>query len=161
MDLQAPKNEMLHDRNTSQLIHSLATQTQTQGDKFDPNELAAMISAEVKQHSTYVIKRSAPEAEAATQATQSQRLPSQRQRADSDFVPPPGQGEDTQDGGEEEEVEEEEEYVEKEDIVKAWRFGSTWVPMEADVFEPLNTFKGVEVLGFFPEANVSALIPSR
>jgi len=49
----------------------------------------------------------------------------------------------------------EEEPVAKEDIVKAWRFGSTWVPMEQDTFEPLDTRKGVEVLGFFPRSAVS------
>jgi ATP-dependent DNA helicase 2 subunit 2 len=51
--------------------------------------------------------------------------------------------------------EEDEEVVAKEDIVKAWRFGSTWVPMEADTFEPLDTRKGVEVLGFFPRDAVN------
>jgi ATP-dependent DNA helicase 2 subunit 2 len=53
------------------------------------------------------------------------------------------------------EAEEEEELVDKEDIVKAYRFGSSWIPIEDDTFEPLRTHKGVEVLGFVPKQNVS------
>lgn len=152
VDLQAPKIAGYRDQNASQLMSSLAQQSQSQaiGDNFDPSELAAMISAEVKQHSTYVIKRQ-PEngaTQGATQGTQTQA--SQRPDADDDFIglDAPTQEEPVEDDAEEE-------YVEKEDIVKAWRFGSTWVPMEADLFEPLETSKGVEVLNFIPIANVS------
>jgi ATP-dependent DNA helicase 2 subunit 2 len=108
-----------------------------------------MISAEVKQHSTYVVKKQAPEPAAqATQASQAQ--PSQ---LDPDFVAP---DEPMLDVAEEEA---EEEYVAKEDIVKAWRFGSTWVPMEVDMFEPLITNKGVEILNFIPTEHASVTMP--
>ena len=133
----------------SQLMASVNQQSQGSGSKLDPNDIAAMISADVKSHSTYVVKKQESVNPAATQATQgTQAGPSQK---DPDFVdtdeimaePEP----DTEDA--------EEEYVSKEDIVKAWRFGSTWVPMEADMFEPLITSKGVEILNFIPTANVS------
>jgi len=106
-----------------------------------------MISAEVKSHSTYVVKKQEPVNPAATQATQGTQAGASQK--DPDFV-------DADEIMAEPDTEEaEEEYVSKEDIVKAWRFGSTWVPMEADMFEPLVTSKGVEILNFIPTANVS------
>jgi ATP-dependent DNA helicase 2 subunit 2 len=155
MDLQAPKATTYRDQNASQLLSSLAQQSQSQaqgtgaGDKVDPSELAAMISAEVKQHSTYVIKRQPPGPPGGTQATQATQASQQQGYEDFVGMEDPSQMQVPA----EEDLEEE--FVEKEDIVKAWRFGSTWVPMEADLFEPLNTTKGVEILNFIPIANVS------
>jgi ATP-dependent DNA helicase 2 subunit 2 len=151
VDLQGPQpgSGGYRDMGASQLMASVNQQSQGAGSKLDPSDIAAMISAEVKSHSTYVVKKQEPPNPTATQATQaSQAGPSQR---DSDFV-------DTDEIMADANAEEpEEEYVSKEDIVKAWRFGSTWVPMEADMFEPLITSKGVEILNFIPTANVSSL----
>ncbi|EIW69540.1 hypothetical protein M231_07455 [Tremella mesenterica] len=128
MDLQVPMYNNVYQSGPSQLVSSFQA---SQGSKIDPTELAGMISADVKAHSTYVVKRQEPPA-----GTQVQ--PSHETRAQGE-----GDVAQLEDGHEEE-------MVAKEDIVKAWKFGSTWVPMEADTFEPLNTTKGVEILGFFP-----------
>ncbi|KZT58400.1 SPOC domain-like protein [Calocera cornea HHB12733] len=42
--------------------------------------------------------------------------------------------------------------VEKEDLVKAYKYGATWVPCEEGEFEKLQTTKGIEVIGFVPES---------
>lgn len=47
------------------------------------------------------------------------------------------------------------EVVEKETLVKAFKYGSTWVPCEEGHFEGLHTRKGIEVHGFIPDATVS------
>lgn len=154
MDLQGPQSgaDSYRDVGANQLLASLTQQSQSQGEKLDPNDIAAMISAEVKQHSTYVVKKQNPaNAAAPTQATQA----TQR---DPDFVDDEAEGAPA---AAVDEDEAEEEFVAKEDIVKAWRFGSTWVPMEADMFEPLVTEKGVEVLNFIPTANVSSTNEGR
>ncbi|CUA73760.1 ATP-dependent DNA helicase II subunit 2 [Rhizoctonia solani] len=43
------------------------------------------------------------------------------------------------------------EVVEKESLVKAFKYGSTWVPCEEGHFEGLHTRKGIEVISFIPE----------
>ncbi|KAG8679457.1 ATP-dependent DNA helicase II subunit 2, partial [Ceratobasidium sp. 395] len=56
---------------------------------------------------------------------------------------------------EEEEKEKQEspgEVVEKETLVKAFKYGSTWVPCEEGHFESVHTRKGIEVHGFVPES---------
>ena len=139
MDLQVPlatKSQPL----PSQLMSTLAQQSQSHNGP-SASDLAVMISAEVKHHSIYVIKRTESTAKAGGEKTASQMPDFGTEGLDLDY---------TQDL-----PEEDEEVVAKEDIVKAWRFGSTWVPMEQDTFEPLETNKGVEVLGFFPQENVS------
>jgi len=149
VDLQGPQagSGGHRDMGASQLMASVNEQSQGSGPKLDPSEIAAMISAEVKSHSTYVVKKQEPVNPAATQATQGTQAGASQK--DPDFV-------DADEIMAEPDTEEaEEEYVSKEDIVKAWRFGSTWVPMEADMFEPLITSKGVEILNFIPTANVS------
>jgi ATP-dependent DNA helicase 2 subunit 2 len=150
VDLQGPQpgSGNYRDMGASQLMASVNQQSQGSGSKLDPSDIAAMISAEVKSHSTYVVKKQdSVNPTQGTQATQgSQAAPSQK---DPDFV--------DADADQEMDVipeEAEDEYVSKEDIVKAWRFGSTWVPMEADMFEPLVTNKGVEILNLIPTANV-------
>lgn len=151
MDLQGPQPgaDSYRDMGANQLMASLTEQRQSQGGKLDPADIAAMVSADIKQHSTYVIKKQEPTANTATQATQATQQ-------DPDFVDPEEGGDGGTAAPPADEEEAEEEFVAKEDIVKAWRFGSTWVPMEADMFEPLVTDKGVEVLNFIPTANVSA-----
>lgn len=153
MDLQGPQSgaDSYRDMGANQLMASLTEQSESQGGgKLDPADIAAMISADIKQHSTYVVKTQPPAPISGTQATQA----TQASQRDPDFVDPEA---DAGAGGEvpPPEEEEDEEFVAKEDIVKAWRFGSTWVPMEADTFEPLITDKGVEILNFIPTANVS------
>jgi ATP-dependent DNA helicase 2 subunit 2 len=149
MDLQAPPRVGNYPTQlggpSSQLASSLAQQSQSMENPIAKSDLAAMISADVKHHSTYVIQRAdgtGGGAEVGTQMSQSQVNWGNEGLEDTY----PG---DTQGGQEQEEA------VAKEDIVKAWRFGSTWVPMEADTFEPLDTKKGVEILGFFPRIQVS------
>ncbi|KAG8743939.1 ATP-dependent DNA helicase II subunit 2 [Ceratobasidium sp. 414] len=55
-------------------------------------------------------------------------------------------------GEEEEKQESPGEVVEKETLVKAFKYGSTWVPCEEGHFEGLHTRKGIEVHGFIPES---------
>lgn len=55
-------------------------------------------------------------------------------------------------GGDDGELVEEE--VEKENLTKAYKFGSTWVPIDEEDFEQMLTTAGVEVLGFFKESLV-------
>ena len=163
MDLQAPLHpnaQRPYQTQQSQLLSSYVDQQSQQhgqsqgggdgqgGSKIPHSDIAGLISSEVKGYSTYVVKKEPVAPPGATQETGmdgSQMSGSQV----------PGTQNRTQ-GDAEEREEEEEEVVAKEDLVKAWRFGSTWVPMEADTFEPLATRKGVEVLGFFPRANVSS-----
>lgn len=139
MDLQSHPGEGFPRSSASnQLLNSVTEQSQALDKPPAQSDLAAMISAEVKNYSTYVIKRQ----EAAKEPGSTQ-------------AGPDGTQADTQ---KEQDVEEEDdELVAKEDIVKAWRFGSTWVPMEKDTFDPLDTRKGVEILGFFPRDAVSIL----
>ncbi|WRT66986.1 uncharacterized protein IL334_003952 [Kwoniella shivajii] len=145
MDLQAPIRPSLgtQRQSSNQLMSSLINQSQSQsnntGDIPKPEEFANLISADVKHHSTYIVKKQ----DTAPSATQlgSQGL-------DGDYL---DQYNASQKATQVEDEEVDEEFVEKEDIVKAWRFGSTWVPMEADTFEPMDTRKGVEILGFFPK----------
>lgn len=141
MDLQASLHPSVqHYQSAASQLLTNFVEKQSQSQKADApasqSDVAAMISSEVKGYSTYVVKKEV-----------AQVAPPDTQEGASQ-VPPTAR----------EEEEEDEEFVAKEDIVKAWRFGSTWVPMEADTFEPLATQKGVEVLGFFPRANVSIQI---
>ena len=154
MDLQAPSRTdgSTQKMTSSQLAKNLVRQSQTLDVAPTQSDLAAMISAEVKHYSTYVIKRhEAPQKD--KNVTQSSQVDFGMAGLDREYVDEPTQGEELDKAADEEE--EEEETVAKEDIVKAWRFGSTWVPMERDTFEPLDTRKGVEVLGFFPRDAVS------
>jgi ATP-dependent DNA helicase 2 subunit 2 len=61
--------------------------------------------------------------------------------------------------GEEKKQEFQEETVDAETLVKAFKYGSTWVPCEEGHFEGLHTRKGIEVHGFIPESKVSACYP--
>lgn len=146
MDLQAPlQSKTGGPPSASQLMSSIAQQSQSANGP-SAGDLAAMISADVKHHSAYVIKRAV--GEEGGKETQASQAPNYGlEGLDEEYNEEPQEPEAEQ---------EEEEVVAKEDIVKAWRYGSTWVPMEADTFEPLETRKGVEVLGFFPQENVGA-----
>lgn len=145
MDLQMPMHAAADGISLSNpLISGLLNQSQSQG-KNPPRteEMAGMISAEVKQHHSYVIKK--PEVNASVNRISTQasnlELPEQAEQADEN----------------ENEEEDEEEYVDKEDVVKAWKFGSTWVPVPEKTFVTLATRKGIEALGFFPVENVSRI----
>jgi len=62
---------------------------------------------------------------------------------------------DTQDDGIKEEIEYEEREVEEENLVKAYKFGKTWVPMPKDIFPDMETDAGMDVLGFMKASGVS------
>ena len=53
------------------------------------------------------------------------------------------------------EVEYEEREVEEENLVKAYKFGKTWVPMPKDIFPEMETVAGMDVVGFMKAAGVS------
>ncbi|KIR74038.1 ATP-dependent DNA helicase 2 subunit 2 [Cryptococcus deuterogattii CA1014] len=142
MDLQMPMHAATDGISLSNpLISGLLNQSQSQG-KNPPRteEMAGMISAEVKQHHSYVIKKPEINASVNRISTQASNLepPEQVEQADEN----------------ENEEEDEEEYVDKEDVVKAWKFGSTWVPVPEKTFVTLATRKGIEVCGFFPVENL-------
>jgi ATP-dependent DNA helicase 2 subunit 2 len=140
IDLQAPATA-----SQSNLASSLAEmQSQGQAPGIASADLAALVSSVIKRHSLYVIKHKPAAPPVSSQATDSQTLsqaqPQLQTQTQLTNVP---------------EEAEEEEIVDREDIVKAWRFGSSWVPIEDDTFEPLKTQAGVEILGFVPRKNVS------
>jgi ATP-dependent DNA helicase 2 subunit 2 len=62
---------------------------------------------------------------------------------------------ETQDDGTKEEIEYEEREVEEENLVKAYKFGKTWVPMPKDIFPDMETDAGMDVLGFMKASGVS------
>lgn len=139
MDLQMPMRSAADGISLSNpLISGLLSQSQSQR-KNPPSteEMAGMISAEVKQHHSYVIKK--PEINASGNRISTQ----------ASGVEPSEQIDEN-----ENEEEDDEEYVDKEDVVKAWKFGSTWVPVPEKTFTTMDTRKGIEVLGFFPVENV-------
>lgn len=149
VDMQQPARGTQASQMLSQISESQHTPVQA-----EPAEVANMISGKVNRHSTYFIKHKPEGAAASTQLSATQRT---NFEDDEDFLAPPratqAQTQTQETPAEEEEGEEE--PVEKEDLVRAWRFGSSLIPVEADTFEPLLTQKGVEVLGFIPQANVS------
>lgn len=49
------------------------------------------------------------------------------------------------------------EKVEKEQLIKGFKYGSTYVPCPDGQFERLNTKKGIEICGFFLKKNVRLL----
>lgn len=112
-------------------------------------------SAEVKGYTKYVIRReNVTAAENETQATQS----GSSKMTIKDGILSSKAGLEDEDEEDEEALASkaaEVQTVEKEDLVKAYRFGSSWVPMEEGIFEPMATNKGIEVLNFFPSAGVS------
>jgi ATP-dependent DNA helicase 2 subunit 2 len=120
VDLQAPAG--------SSQLHSTLEDMQSQAhSQHKPvpqaSDLAALVSSDVKRHSMYVVKHKpdppatqSSQAQSQTQQSQSQVLASQAAtQTQLNDIP---------------EAEEEEELVDKEDIVKAYRFGSSWIPIE-------------------------------
>ncbi|OXH40668.1 ATP-dependent DNA helicase 2 subunit 2 [Cryptococcus neoformans] len=139
MDLQMPMRSAANGISLSNpLVSGLLSQSQSQR-KNPPSteEMAGMISAEVKQHHSYVIKKSEINASGNRISTQASGVEPSEQIDEN-----------------ENEEEDDEEYVDKEDVVKAWKFGSTWVPVPEKTFTTLDTRKGIEVLGFFPVENI-------
>jgi ATP-dependent DNA helicase 2 subunit 2 len=62
-------------------------------------------------------------------------------------------GDDTMDvDGDQGDVEERE--VDKDNLVKAYKFGSTWVPLNDADFEDMLSLPGMDVLGFLPKSRV-------
>lgn len=51
------------------------------------------------------------------------------------------------------------EKVEKEQLVKGFKYGSTYVPCPDGQFERLNTKRGIEICGFFQKKNVGLPSP--
>jgi ATP-dependent DNA helicase 2 subunit 2 len=140
LDLQAPtnKNDTLPSSASSVLAASLAEQSRNRDQLLNQSDLAAMISADVQAHYGYTLKRLEHE-----NSKDQSEAPNEEEDGDGMTATQLNMGD-----GEDEEVA-------KEDLVKAWRFGSTWVPMEKDTFEPLDTTKGVDILGLFPREAVS------
>lgn len=62
---------------------------------------------------------------------------------------------DDEDEDNESEPEYEEIEVDKENCTKAYRFGSTWVPMNDEDFETMETTAGFDLLGFLKAGEVS------
>ncbi|CAK9782753.1 SPOC domain-like protein [Cutaneotrichosporon oleaginosum] len=141
VDVQTPAR----DAEASQLLSQLESQGA---------DASGAISGKINRHIVYFIRKGGEPA--STQATQSQSQT--RIEDDPDFIiggrrQPQSQSQ-TQTLSPTQRTEEDLEPVEKEDLVKAWRFGSSLIPVEADTFAPLRTEKSVEVLGFIPQANV-------
>ncbi|KAG9127750.1 ATP-dependent DNA helicase II subunit 2 [Ceratobasidium sp. 392] len=87
------------------------------------------------------------------QARGDHRLYVELKRRTDYVVKPPESSHETEDEDEEQEKQEPPgEVVEKEVLVKAFKYGSTWVPCEEGHFEGLHTRKGIEVHGFIPES---------
>lgn len=122
--MQQPHGSLPAHSEASQLMTTLQSQSQSQG--RSSADILASVSADVKQHSTYFLKKIEERVEEGV------------------------------DGPSTIEEDEEREYISKEELVKAWRFGSSWIPVEDDTFEPLPTQKGLEILGFIPVKNVSS-----
>jgi ATP-dependent DNA helicase 2 subunit 2 len=76
------------------------------------------------------------------------KLPETSREAEDNTDDEEGEGEKKESPGQ---------VVEKETLVKAFKYGSTWVPCEEGHFDGLHTRKGIEVHGFIPESTVSAL----
>lgn len=107
----------------------------------DVEDEGKVIYKEVKKRTEYVIDRSTEEEEEGKE-----------------------KGSITQDVSmdvdEEKSVAEEEtrfEKVEKEQLIKGFKYGSTYVPCPDGQFERLNTKKGIEICGFFQRKNVRLL----
>ena len=139
VELQAPltQRDSTQGDRPSQLAHSVAEQSQLP----EQSDVAALVSADVKNYTAYVIRRLAEK--------DGGQPPTQGTQGTQGAQDPGSQVDPTQ-----AEPEEEEEPVAQEDIVKAYRYGSTWVPVEEDIFTPLDTAKGVEILSFFPRSAV-------
>jgi len=52
------------------------------------------------------------------------------------------------------------EKIEKENLIKGFKYGSTYVPCPDGHFPKLNTQKGIDILGFISEKNASTTSPS-
>lgn len=107
-----------------------------ESDEEDIEDEGKAIFKEVKRRTEYIIDRSTEEGEE-------------------------GKGPTTQDASmdvdEEKSVADEEtplEKVEKEQLVKGFKYGSTYVPCPDGQFERLNTKRGMEICGFFQRKNV-------
>lgn len=132
-------------------LSEMQSQAQSQHEPVpEASDLAAIISSDVKRHSMYIVKHKVGEDPAST-LSQTQQTQTQTQGSQAQTQTQVSQVDEAA----EPDVEEEEEVVDKEDIVKAYKFGASWVPIEADTFEPLQTQKGVEILGFISRKNVS------
>jgi ATP-dependent DNA helicase 2 subunit 2 len=56
------------------------------------------------------------------------------------------------------EIEYEEREVEEDNLVKAYKFGKTWVPMPKDIFPDMETVSGMDLLGFMKSSGVSPFV---
>lgn len=106
----------------------------------DAEDEGKAIYKEVKRRTEYVIDRSTEEEEGKEKEPTTQDI--------------------SIDVDEEKSVVEEEtrfEKVEKEQLIKGFKYGSTYVPCPDGQFERLNTKKGIEICGFFQRKNVRLL----
>lgn len=110
-------------------------------------------SAEVKGYTKYVIKRdNGPNEAEPSQATQA----SGRTVVDGILSMRAGLDDEQDEEADEGDKEPQYETVEKTDLVKGYRFGASYIPVEDELFEPMVTSKGIEVLNFFPSSGVCA-----
>ncbi len=87
---------------------------------------AVGIDADVQPYTKYVITRQPPTT-----------IPTQPSRGDVDM-----------------DDEDEEREVDKENLVKAYKFGSTWVPLNEGDFDDMVSLPGFDVLGFISNDQV-------
>lgn len=68
-------------------------------------------------------------------------------------------GDEAQPKGEDEKKEDNLEKVEKEELVRGFKYGTTYVPCPDGQFNRLQTKKGIDICGFFYTKNVSFVLP--
>ncbi|KAH0838703.1 hypothetical protein J3R83DRAFT_7031 [Lanmaoa asiatica] len=99
-----------------------------------------VIFKEVKRRTEYVIDRSTNEEEGKGPTTEDMSMDVDGEKSVSD---------------EETHLEK----VEKEQLIKGFKYGSTYVPCPDGQFERLNTKKGIEICGFFQKKNLNRSYP--
>ncbi len=52
------------------------------------------------------------------------------------------------------------EKIEKEELVRGFKYGTTYAPCPDGQFPRLATHKGIDICGFFPQANVGCILTS-
>ena len=117
-----------------------ASQSQSQA-KTAPQTASAGIEADVTPFKRYTIM-----------------VPKTKEDADDmevdQAVPDASEILGTEDQDAKPDVEYEEREVEEENLVKAYKFGKTWVPMPKDIFPDMETVAGMDVIGFMKASGV-------
>jgi Ku70/Ku80 beta-barrel domain len=79
---------------------------------------------------------------------------------DPDATRLPGEEDEEDDGGADKTTEDKEnlEKVEKEELIRGFKYGTTYAPCPDGQFPRLNTRKGIDICGFFPAKNVCDIL---